>query len=260
MFQTALQDLTASLAAWRLWSLLGWLEIRQRYARSKLGPFWLTISMGVIVGSIGIVYGTLFKQNIASYLPMMGIGLVFWSLLTGIINESCMAYINSSGYIRQTATPKFLFILQVFWRNILIFMHNFVIVILLLATFGSTDWSTVPIFIPGAVLFILNALWIGQVAGVISARFRDLPQITSAMLQMIFYVTPILFHPGMLDKHRWIVEFNPFAYLLDLVRGPLIGNAPSLLTWGITGTMAVFGWLLALVLTERYLRRIPYWV
>lgn len=260
MFSIALRDLSASLAAWRLWSLLGWLEIRQRYARSKLGPFWLTISMGVIVGSIGVVYGTLFNQNIAVYLPMMGIGLVFWSLLTSIINESCMAYINSAGYIRQTVTPKLLFMLQVGWRNFMIFIHNFVIVILLLAVFGSQNWSTIPLFIPGLVLFLLNALWIGQVAGIISARFRDLPQIISSMLQMAFYVTPILFPPSMLNKHQWILDYNPFAHLLDLVRGPLTGTAPSLLTWGVTTAMAVLGWLLALALTERYLKRIPYWV
>jgi lipopolysaccharide transport system permease protein len=260
MFPTALQDFNASLAAWRLWSLLGWLEIRQRYARSSLGPFWLTISMGVIISSIGVVYGTLFNQNIAAYLPMMGIGLVFWVLLTSIINEGCMAYINSAGYIRQTSTPKLLFMLQVFWRNLMIFFHNFVIVILLLLIFGSPNWSTLPIFIPGLALFILNALWIGQVVGIISARFRDLPQITAAVLQMAFYVTPILFAPSMLKEHRWIIEFNPFAYLLDLVREPLTGNAPSLLTWTVTGFMAALGWMLALTLTERYLKRIPYWV
>ena len=146
MFATALGDLRSSLAAWRLWCLLGWLEIRQRYARSTLGPFWLTISMGVIVGSIGVVYGTLFNQDIAVYLPMMGIGLVFWGLLTSIINESCMAYINSAGYIRQTATPKQLFMLQAGWRNFLIFLHNFLIVILLLAVFGSKNWSALPLF------------------------------------------------------------------------------------------------------------------
>ncbi|MDE2153978.1 MAG: ABC transporter permease, partial [Betaproteobacteria bacterium] len=55
----AINDLFASLRSWRLWTLLGWLEIRQRYARSKLGPFWLTISMGVLVGTLGLIYGTL---------------------------------------------------------------------------------------------------------------------------------------------------------------------------------------------------------
>jgi lipopolysaccharide transport system permease protein len=216
--------------------------------------------MGIIIGSIGVVYGTLFDQDMSVYLPMMGIGLVFWVLLTGIINDSCMAYINSAGYIRQAPTPKLLFMLQVGWRNFMIFAHNFVIVVLLLLMFGSHDWSTFPILIPGLILFILNALWIGQVVGIISARFRDLPQITAAVLQMAFYVTPILFPPSMLNKHRWIVEYNPFAHLLDLVRGPLTGNAPSLLTWSVTGAMAVLGWLLALALTERYLKRIPYWV
>ncbi|MBN8744573.1 MAG: ABC transporter permease, partial [Thiomonas arsenitoxydans] len=67
----ALNDLTRSIFAWRLWSLLGWLEIRQRYARSKLGPFWLTISMGVLVGTMGVVYGSLFGVKLADYLPML---------------------------------------------------------------------------------------------------------------------------------------------------------------------------------------------
>jgi lipopolysaccharide transport system permease protein len=80
------------------------------------------------------------------------------------------------------------------------------------------------------------------------------------MLQMAFYVTPILFQPRMLDKHQWIVQYNPFAHLLDLVRGPLIGTPPGFLTWCVTGIMAILGWVLALALTERYLKRIPYWV
>ncbi|MFP3711185.1 ABC transporter permease, partial [Paraburkholderia sp. SIMBA_009] len=45
-----------------------------------------------------------------------------------------------------------------------------------------------------------------------------------------------------------------------LVRGPLTGEIPSALTWGITGGMALLGWALALWLTGRYLKRIPYWV
>jgi lipopolysaccharide transport system permease protein len=64
----------------------------------------------------------------------------------------------------------------------------------------------------------------------------------------------------MLKDHRWIIDYNPFAHLLELVRGPLVGTPPSALTWTVTIAMAVAGWLLALALTERYLKRIPYWV
>ena len=259
--RTASIDLLASLKSWRLWSLLGWLEIRQRYARSKLGPLWLTISMGVLVGSLGVVYGTLFGQKLTDYLPMIAIGIVMWGLLSSIINEGSTAYINSANYIRQVHTPRLIYILQAAWRNVVIFAHNFVIVLAVLAIFGVKSWATLPLFIPGLALYLLNAIWMGAVAGLISARFRDLPQIISALLQVAFYVTPILFHGGMLaGRHQWIVEYNPLAYLIDVVRQPLVGEVPPAHTWEITIGMALLGWLLALTMTGRYHKRIPYWV
>ncbi len=260
-FRTAIQDLTASLKAWRLWTLLGWLEIRQRYARSKLGPFWLTISMGVLVGTMGVVYGTLFSQRLSDYLPMVAIGLVIWNFFSSTLNEGSLSYIVSANYIRQVRTPRMIYVLQAGWRNFVIFLHNFVIVAIVLAVFGVNSWKVLPLIIPGLALLVLNTLWMASLAGLISARFRDLPQIVSALTQVAFYVTPILFSGQMLQgKHHWIVEFNPLAYLIDLAREPLLGVMPSPTTWAIGVFMAIGGWSLALLLTGRYHKRIPYWV
>ncbi|WP_250502567.1 ABC transporter permease [Caballeronia sp. AZ7_KS35] len=254
------QDLTRSLGAWRLWTLLGWLEVRQRYARSRVGPFWLTISMGVMIGSIGVVYGTLFGQSMREYLPFLAISLVMWTAFSTTVTEGAMAYISSGQFIRQASTPKLIFVLQVVWRNLVILAHNFVIVVLLLAVFGVKSWETLPVFLPALVLYMLNAMWITMVVGLLSARFRDLPQIITALMQMAFYVTPILFKPASLSRFTFVVEWNPLAYLIDLVRAPLIGQFPSAQTWGVCVAMAVVGWLLGLTLTGRYLKRIPYWV
>ncbi len=257
----AVADLLESLQAWRLWSLLGWLEIRQRYSRSKLGPLWLTISMGVMVGTLGLVYGTLFGQKLGNYLPLIATGLVIWTLFSTTVSEGGRAYISSANYIRQVRTPRLLYILQVGWRNGVIFAHNFVIVVVVLAIFGVKSWAAFPLFIPGLVLLMLNALWIAAFVGLLAARFRDLPQIVEALLQVSFYVTPILFSGQMLSgKHHWIVEFNPLAYLIDVVREPLLGLSPSTTTWGVSAGMAAAGWLLALAVTGRYHKRIPYWV
>ena len=259
--RTAVHDLTASLRAWRLWSLLGWLEIRQRYARSKLGPFWLTISMGVLVGMMGLVYGALFGQKLGEYVPMVAIGMVVWNLFSGTVSEGSNAYIISANYIRQVATPRLLYILQAAWRNVVIFAHNSVIVLVVLAIFGVKSWATLPLFLPGLVLFVLNASWIAALTGLLGARFRDLPQIVAALLQVAFYVTPILFHGEMLSgKHRWIVEYNPLAYLIDVVRQPLVGRVPPISTWLLVCAMALVGWTAALFMTGRYHKRIPYWL
>ncbi len=259
--QIAFNDLLSSIKAWRLWSLLGWLEIRQRYARSKLGPFWLTISMGVLVGTLGVVYSSLFGQKLTDYLPLIAIGIVMWGLFSSIVNEGCSAYINSANYIRQVNTPRLIYVLQATWRNTVIFAHNFIIVLAVLLIFGVKSWATLPLFIPALALFLLNAMWIAALVGLMAARFRDLPQIVSALLQVAFYVTPILFHGTMLaGKHQWIVNYNPLAYLIDVVREPLVGLVPSAFTWELTIAMAVLGWLAALALTGRYHKRIPYWV
>lgn len=256
----AFDDLAASIRSWRLWSLLGWIEIRQRYARSKLGPFWLTISMGVVIGAIGVVFGTLFGQDNATYLPLLSIGMVAWMLLSTIITEGCSAYINSAPYIRQVNTPRLIYMLQAMWRNMVIFLHNALIVVVVLAIYGVKNWATVPLFIPGLAILVLNAVWMAVVAGLLSARFRDLPQIIAAFIQVMYFVTPIMWVPDTLKKHLWLLSANPFAYVIELVRAPLLGSVPPLSAWGIGLGMALAGWAFALVLTGRYHKRIPYWL
>ncbi|MFM0354486.1 MULTISPECIES: ABC transporter permease [Paraburkholderia] len=260
MFKNIFDDLKQSIVAYRLWTLLGWLEIRQRYARSRVGPFWLTISMGVMIGSIGIVYGTLFGQKMSDYLPFLSISLVLWTMFAQTVQEGSLAYINGGTYIRQAATPKLIYIFQVVWRNLVILAHNFIIVIILLAIYGVKSWEVLPLFLPALVLYILNALWIAMIAGLLSARFRDLPQIVSALIQIAFYVTPIIYRPTSLTRFSFIVELNPLAHLIELVRAPLLGQMPSALTWAVAIGMAVVGWIAALSMTGRYLKRIPYWV
>jgi lipopolysaccharide transport system permease protein len=260
MFNLIFTDLKQSLALYRLWTLLGWLEIRQRYARSRVGPFWLTISMGVMIGSIGAVYGSLLGQKMSDYLPFLAVSLVMWTVFAQTVQEGSVAYINSATYIRQAATPKLIYIFQVMWRNLVILAHNFVIVVLLLAIYGVKDWAVLPIFVPALVLYVANALWVAMIAGLLSARFRDLPQIISALIQVAFYVTPIIYRPDLLKRFSFIVDFNPLAHLIELVRAPLIGTVPSLTSWLVAIGLAIVGWTFALAMTGRYLKRIPYWV
>jgi lipopolysaccharide transport system permease protein len=260
MFGIAITDLKQSAISWRLWTLLGWLEIRQRYARSRVGPFWLTISMGVMVASIGLVYGTLFGQHLSDYLPFLAVSLIAWGMFASTVQEGSVAYISNASYIRQVATPKLIFVLQIAWRNLIILAHNFIIIVVLFCIYGVRSWSTLLLFLPGLLVLVLNAMWMAMLAGLFSARFRDFPQIIASFIQVAFYVTPVIYKPEALTRHLFITRLNPLAYLLDAVRQPLLGQVPSGRTWVITVTMAVIGWLFALFVTGRYMKRIAYWV
>lgn len=260
-FAVGVQDFVLSVQNWRLWTLLGWVDIRQRYARSKLGPFWLTISMGVLVTTLGVIYGGLFGQPLSTYLPMISIGMVVWALFSGIINDGCMMYVSGANYIRQMKTERHIYLLQVVWRNFIIFLHNLLIILVILLIYGTKNWSIVPLFVPGFLLLLLNASWLASFVGVFAARFRDFPQIVSSLLVVSFYVTPILFHGEMLaKKHKWVIEYNPLAYLIEVVRGPLVGHVPTALDWEVSAGMAIIGWLFVLSFLGRYRDRIPFWV
>jgi lipopolysaccharide transport system permease protein len=255
-----LLDLKKSLSLWRLWSLLGWLDIRQRYARSKLGPFWLTVSMGVLVVTMGVVYGALFGQDVSTYLPMVAIGIVVWTLFSSIVSEGSGIYISSASYIKQIPTPRLIYVLQITWKNVLIFLHNFIIIILVILFTGFNGLPLGLLSLFGLVLLVINAAWMAAFSGMVSARFRDFPQIVQSFLQVAFYITPVIFEGKMLGKFYWIAKYNPLAHLVSLVRDPLMGVNPHMISWLLVSLMAVTGWGIVLYFLGKYHKRIPYWV
>src|SRR3954468_8139946 len=85
-------DLVAGLRAWPLWTMLGWNDIKQRYRRSVLGPFWITLSVGIFILVLGIIYSRIFKVEIATYMPFLALGYVLWGFISQTVIESCNAY------------------------------------------------------------------------------------------------------------------------------------------------------------------------
>src|SRR6478609_5901458 len=69
-------DLYHGVVAWPMWSTVGWNDIRQRYRRSVLGPLWITLSMAVLIGSLGIIYSQVFRMDVKTYLPFLCLGFV----------------------------------------------------------------------------------------------------------------------------------------------------------------------------------------
>ena len=244
----------------RLWGTMGMQDIRQRYRRSKIGPFWLTISMGVMIGALGILYGALFKIDIADFLPYVAAGFVIWGLLSGLILDSTKSFISAEGLIRQLSVPLSVHVFRDIWRNLLIFFHNIWIYVAVSLWFGAFPGPIALLALVGVAVLTFNALWLGLLLGLLSARFRDIPQIIASIVQVTFFVTPIIWKADMLPGRSFVLEFNPFFHFLDIVRGPLLGHYPTLFTWAAVMFMTCAGWLLTIVVYAKYRWRIAYWV
>lgn len=256
----AIADFIDGLKRWELWFTLGWHDIHQRYRRSMVGPFWLTISMGVMVGGLAYLYSGLFGQSLDHYLPYVAVGIIVFNLITSIVTEGTYVFISSSRIILQTRAPLSIYVYQMLWRSILIFGHNMVIYLILLPFFDFKLGFVTLLAVPALFLIVVTGFGVGIILGGLSARFRDVPPIVASVMQVAFFLTPVFWTSTSLKGREVFVYFNPFYYALDVVRMPLLGQAPPLAIWlGVIAMCCASGFL-ALLFFARYRARIPYWV
>jgi lipopolysaccharide transport system permease protein len=258
----AINDIVAATSRYSLVGMLGWQDVLQRYRRSVLGPFWLTISMGVMIGTIGIVFSQIFKADIKEFIPFLALGIIFWNFALSLITEGCAGFIAAEGIIKQLPIPLFVHILRLVWRNVLILGHNLIIFPLVLLAVGKPlDWVAL-ISIAGFMVLLFNLLWVALVLSILCTRYRDMPQIVVSVMQVFFYLTPIMWMPTMIPERAsiFLLDFNPFYHLLEIVRAPLLGQAPDYLNWAVSLGLAMVGCVLSLIFYGKYKRRIAYWL
>jgi lipopolysaccharide transport system permease protein len=259
---TASEDVVNAVRNFHLAGMLGWQDVAQRYRRSRVGAFWLTINMGVLIGAMGLVFGAIFKSPMSEFLPFICVGLIFWTYFSQTINEGCTTFISNGETILQLPIPFFTYVMRTWWRNTIIVAHNLVIFPIVLAIFLKyPPWQSL-LFIPGFILVSANILWIVTFVAILCTRYRDLSQIIQNIMQVGMYVTPIMWMPDHISSRAGFIllNFNPFSHFIALIRNPLLGTMPSGLNWIVSLVLAVVGWAVTMVLFNRYRGRIAYWL
>ncbi|MGM1061119.1 galactan export ABC transporter permease subunit Wzm/RfbD [Saccharothrix sp. Mg75] len=282
-FARAVADVREGWNNRELWGHLGWQDIKQRYRRSVIGPLWITISMGTTALALGLLYSALFGQEISTFLPYVTAGFVIWNFIVGCVTEGTDVFIANEGLIKHLPAPISVHVLRLVWRQVLFFAHNLVVYLVVLVIFfpelthpyfmegdpqmhPGISWGIL-LAIPGFLLIAVNAVWIALLFGIISTRFRDIPPVVHSFINLVFFMTPIVWHTGVLNKvganGDWrilIAELNPLYHFLEIVRAPLLGHEQSWHHWAVVGGFTVVGWGLALLALRNYRARVSYWV
>lgn len=257
---SAVRDIVEAVGYWPLWGRMGWQDIELRYRRSVLGPLWLTLSMGVMIAAMGMLYSQLFRIDTAVYLPFITLGLLVWGLISSTVIEGCQTYIQGESLLRQVALPTMIFPFRVMWRSLIVFAHNVLVYVAVMVIFDLRPGWTALLALPGLLLLLLNGVWVAVLLGMLSARFRDIPQIIASIVQVLFFVTPIIWLPELMGERAWLAQFNPFYHFIEILRAPLLGQVPGALTWKMVLGTTVVGWLAAFLFHRRFHVRIAYWV
>jgi ABC-2 type transport system permease protein len=253
---------------WHLWGHLGWQDIRQRYRRSVLGPIWISVTMAVTAISLGILYAGLFGNDLSVQLPYILVGFIIWGFISGCITEGAEVFIANEGLIKHLPSPLTVHVYRLMWRQVLFFLHNLVVYVVMLVVFPQhlrwTDLSAIPAF----GLLVVNGTWVALLLGIVTTRFRDFTPIISSVVQLAFFLTPIVWiyedlansaNATIAERAR-LVELNPLFHFIEILRRPLLGQPQVLRYWVVVLVITVLGWAATLLVLRRYRARVSYWV
>jgi ABC-2 type transport system permease protein/lipopolysaccharide transport system permease protein len=257
----AIADFIEGCQLYWLWTRLAHQDMRLRYRGSVIGPFWQTLTTGIMIGSMGVIYAKLFHAEMKDYLPLLATGLIFWQLVAGIITEGCGTFDAVRGIIQQVKLPFFMHAFRLVYRNLLIFAHSFVIIPVVLLIFPHPiEPLRLLEVIPGLGLAAINGVAISVLLGTVCARFRDVPQIVASIVQVVFFLTPIVFPASALGNNQWIATVNPLYAVIDVMRAPMLGQPTGAHSWTILLAVTVFNCVIGFLFFARFRARIAYWV
>lgn len=258
--QIAGNDVIAGLNLWPLWIRMGWNDILQRYRRSVLGPFWLTASMAIMVVALGVLYAELFKTPLHDFLPYLCLGLLVWNLIASFLTEGGQLFTGSESYIKQIRLPYSVYVYRSTWSKLVIFAHNFVIYFGVMIYFQIWPGTTALLAIPALFLIAFNGALANLCIGMLSARFRDIPQVINSAVQIVFFITPIFWKPELLKSRQYITDLNPFFHFIDIVRAPMLGQLPAPSSYFAVGLVTLLNLAITGLFFARFRSRIAYWV
>ena len=256
----ALNDLYDGMSQWRLGMTLGWLDIKLRYRGSVIGPFWLTLSTAVMVIAMGVLYAELFHMELHDYMPFLALSLVLWNALSAMVGDACVCFTSAEGMIRAVRMPFSIYAVRAVIRNGLVLAHNIVVIVGVFLFFdvwpGSIAWQS----LLGMGFWIVDSVAICLLLGTVCARFRDISPIVGSVMQIAFFVTPIIWRKDSLGEGAAWLVLNPFYCLLTVVREPLLNQHPGIYNWIAlciwSAILCVGAWLVF----ARTRSRIAFWV
>ena len=236
---------------WRFRQLI-WLlvvrELKVRYKRSILGLHWTMLNPLLLM----VVYAVVFTTILPSALPNFSIfllgGLLPWLYFSTALMQGLMSVLVNQELIRKVRLPQAVFPLSVVGSNLVNFTLSLVPLFLMMAALRQ-PFTAALLFLPVAALVLtVFCAGITLLFATATVFFRDVRHLTEVLLQMLLYLSPVLYDMKQLGQHHswWFSVFrlelrlNPLSYLIPLVRDPVYyGRLPSAQVFAIALGCAV---------------------
>lgn len=213
-----------------------WRDLKVRYKQTAIGVAWTLfqpfISMVVFTVFFGY-FGKIPSDNIP-YPIFVYTGLLFWQFFSSSLSETSNSLVGNQGLITKIYFPRLILPISSVITKLVDFAVAAIILIGLMIYYGfSPHWSALIVVPIALITSFFGALGGGLILSAINVKYRDIRYILPFFIQLLMYVTPVIYPASIAGKYSWILAINPMTGVIKAVQASILGNAA--LNWGLLG-------------------------
>ncbi len=259
--QRLLVDVTSGFAKREIWLNFAWEEVLSRYHRSALGLFWIVFGYAFFVGGVAFFFGGFSSMGIANFTIYVGLGYAAFQFLVANVVDGCAVFSGSASWIKSTTLPYSIYVYKSISRSLLSFALQLAAVAVAML-YWQPEWKwNVILIIPALGLFLLNAVALQYLCGLIAARYRDVTHLVGTITRILIFTTPILWvreeRTGIIAL---VADLNPLTHYVEIFRAPLMGQDIRPIAWLVVLGCTLVCWILTAIAADRMQRRLAFWV
>ena len=217
------------------------IDLRRRYRRSVIGIGWSLLQPIAMTIVLCVVFSQIMGQPIRTFAPLLLSGLTFWGFIMAVVLQGCQSFFLGESYIRQHPAPLAIYPLRTTLGAGFHFMLGLgIAVVFVWCVNGFGNLPALLSLVPTLLLLFVVGWSLAVCMGVANVMFQDSQHLIEVFMKIMFYLTPIIYPADLLLEKlekleklegmnlAWLMNLNPFAVLLELIRQPLLyGQFPS---------------------------------
>lgn len=258
-------DIQKSWEERNAWMLAAMRTLGNRYKRTYLGPWWITLTSLLFIFGLSQLRIGLRGGDWKEALPFVGLGFIVFGLIIGGLQSGASVFSEGGNTMLTSRLPISSLIFRNNFEQLLDFLHDAVAILVIIIYFNiSFSWRWIESLFAVILIFLSNVgvgMWLGPIAN----RFRDVGPLINAFIRLLFFLTPIFWSIDMVSENgrEYLAWFNPLTYQLLAFRDPILGtnHVPpfGISALGITAILAFFNLLLGFIVFSKFRTRQVYW-
>ena len=247
-FRAGWSDLMSGLRRWHLLRLMAWYDISRKNVDSRIGVLWNSLTFFMVAASLGYLYAVVFGRPRAEYVPWLAAGFVGWRYISQMMTEGLGVVRGSRGVLTQIPIPVSVFVYRAVLVQLLTLGLNLLGFVAVMAVFGLTLHTNPMLLLTGLTLLAIAGVGVTLWIGILGVLQPWLQNVLPAVVQLSFFVTPIIWMPSSLVDmgggagagalRTVVLDYNPLYHYLEVFRGPLLGQAVPASSWTVAVTLS----------------------